>query len=85
MTKARIKIAAGANACSSVLDRLPILLKNIDMVRTMIKLTNKKKKNAPGSRRRLAMKYSVILNIMALQILYGRSVSILATASADGW
>ena len=41
--------------------------------------------DSPASRRRLVMKYRVTLKTTELMILYGRSVSILANASADGW
>ena len=44
-----------------------------------------KKKKGPASRRRLVMKYSVVLKTMVFMILYGMSQSIDATASADGW
>jgi len=44
-----------------------------------------KKKNAPGSRRRFVMKYTVRLKMMVFPILYGKSVSMLANASADEW
>ena len=84
MTVARIKSAAGAMACESVRETEAIVRKNMLIVRTIMKEMNQKKKNAPGVRRRLTMKYKVMLNTMEFMILYGMSVSIEATASADG-
>ena len=55
------------------------------MTNVRTKEISRKKKNADGVRRRLVRKYRVRLKTMALQILYGMSVSIDAKASADGW
>lgn len=85
MTSARIRIAAGAIAPASVRDKDAMVRKNMDMVKVQKKDMSRKKKNAPGSRLRLVMKYSVRLKMIALAILYGMSVSIDAMASADGW
>lgn len=84
MTIARIRIAAGANACDNVRETEAIVRKSIDMVKVMKKVISRKKKNAPGVLRRPVMKYSVRLKMMEFPILYGMSVSMLAKASAEG-
>jgi hypothetical protein len=56
VTIARMMIAAGAIACESVRDTEAIVLNNMDMTSVEMKLTKTKKKNGPGSRRRLAIK-----------------------------
>lgn len=85
VTIARIRMAVGTMACESVREAEAIVLKIIDMQIVTRKVTKRKKKKAPGSLRRLVMKYNVRLKKMALRILYGKSQSIDATASADGW
>ena len=78
-------MAAGTMAPASERDAEAMVRKIIDMVKTVKKLIRRKKKKAPGSRRRFVMKYRVRLKTMAFPILYGKSQSIDATASADGW
>jgi hypothetical protein len=85
MIIARIKTAAGAIAWERVRDTEAIVRNNIDMTKVNMKDIKTKKKKFPGCRFKLTMKYSVRLKTMALHILYGRSVSIDATASHDGW
>lgn len=82
---ARIRIAAGAIACDRVRETEAMVRNNIDITIVNMKDIKRKKKKFPGFRFRLTMKYSVRLKMMALQILYGISVSIEATASHDGW
>jgi len=84
ITIARIRIAAGAMAPGRVRDVDATKRNTIDMTMVVEKATNTKKKNAPGSRRRLVIKYNVKLKKSALRILYGMSVNILAKASALG-
>ena len=84
MTIAKIKIAAGAKACESVRETDAMVRKSIDMVNVKKKEISKKKKNGPGSLRRLARKYSGRLKQMALRTLYGMSVNMEAKASAEG-
>ena len=62
--------AAGARACARVLVIEPTSRKNIDMAISILNAISKKKKNGPGSRRKLVMKYSVELTRIALMILY---------------
>jgi hypothetical protein len=56
----------------------------MDIVNVNVKEMRRKKKKAPGSRRRFVMKYTVIFVVREFKILYGMSVSIDATASQDG-
>jgi hypothetical protein len=84
MTKARMKIAAGAIACDSVLDSAAIDRKYIDIVKVHTSVNKKKTKKCPGVLRRFVMKYSVKSNTMVVPILLGKSQSIEATASANG-
>jgi hypothetical protein len=56
MTKARMKIAAGAIACESVLDNDAIERKYIDMVRVQTKLNRRYMKKLSGVLRKLVMK-----------------------------
>lgn len=85
ITIARMRMAAGAMAPGRVRDTEATVLNTMDMTKVVKKAVKRKKKNAPGSRRRFVMKYNVRLKTIELLILYGRSVSILATASALGW
>lgn len=54
----------------------------IDMVSVIQNENNKKVKNAPGSRRRFAMKYIVKLKPNAVKIFEGKSQIMEATDSA---
>lgn len=77
-------MAAGTIACDSVRDEDAIVRNIIDMAKVARKQTSKKKKNAPGSRRRFVMKYNTRLNVQVFNTLYGKSTNIEATASAEG-
>lgn len=57
----------------------------MDMVKVVTIEKSQKMKNGPGSRRRLDKKYRGRLNVTELVILYGRSQSMDAMASAKGW
>lgn len=85
MTMAKIKTAAGAMAWERVLETDAMVRNNMDMVNVRMNEMRAKKKKFPGWRFRFVMKYMVRLNVMALQILYGMSVSMEARASQDGW
>jgi hypothetical protein len=61
-----------------------IVLKIFDMVSVIVNENKKNVKNAPGSLRKLAMKYSVRLNDIAMMILDGRLHIIEAIASVNG-
>jgi hypothetical protein len=84
ITRARISNAAGAKAWERVLETEAIVRKSIDMVNVRTNEMRRKKKKFPGSLRKFDMKYKVKLKVMVLVILYGMSVSIDATASAEG-
>lgn len=79
-----MRIAAGTRAWNRVREAEPMVRKIMDMTMTVAKLMSQKKKKAPGSRRRLVIKYSVTLKMIEFIILYGRSQSIEEIASADG-
>jgi pyruvate-formate lyase-activating enzyme len=51
-TNAKIRPAAGVRAWTRLLDKAAIDLKNIDIDKVAKKLTKRKKKKAPGSRRK---------------------------------
>ena len=78
-------IEAGASDSASVLVSDPMSRKSIDIDNVVQKLIRKKKKNGPGSRRRLHMKYSRVFIMTLLTTLYGRSKTADASASALGW
>ena len=80
-----MRMAAGAKAWTREREQAAIERKNMDMTSVNVKEIRMKKKKFPGSRRRFVMKYRTKLKVMALTILYGISVNILAKASADGW
>ena len=69
MTIARIKTAAGAMAWERVLETEAMVRNNIDMTKVNMNEISRKKKKLPGFRLRLVMKYSVILKMIALEIL----------------
>ena len=83
-TKAKMKIAAGGMAWWRDLLTAAIVLKMLLMTSVVVKENKKKMKNAPGSRRRLVMKYSVKLNDKAVKILAGISQIMEETASENG-
>jgi hypothetical protein len=56
MTRARMKIAAGANACDMVLESAAIDRNHIDMLKVHTNVNKKKTKKWPGVLRRLVMK-----------------------------
>ena len=64
-----MRIAAGTMACESVRDAEAMVRKIIDMARTVVKVISRKKKKAPGSRRRFVMKYNTTLNAIAFMTL----------------
>lgn len=64
-----IIIAAGARACGKDRETDAIVLNIIDITNKAKNDINRKKKNAPGSRRRLVMKYSTMLKRIALSTL----------------
>ena len=78
-------MAAGAMAPGRVRETEATVRNTMDMTKVVRNAVNRKKKNAPGSRLKFVRKYNVRLNTIELPILYGRSVSILAKASALGW
>lgn len=78
-------IAAGAIACANVLESAAMQRKNIDMVRVQTNVNSKKVKKASGVRRRFVMKYNTKSNVIVVNILFGKSHNIDATASAEGW
>ena len=71
-------------ACDSVLETEAMVRNSMLIVRVMMKLMKKKKKNALGVLLSPAMKYKTMLKMMAFAILYGMSVNMDANASADG-
>lgn len=84
MIKPRTSKAAGTIACDIVRDTDAIVRNRLDVTIVPRKETKRKKNRGPASRRRFAMRYSVRLKHSVLTTLYGMSVSMLATASADG-
>lgn len=71
MTIARMMIAEGAKACSKARETEAIV-RNINDITIVVEYDIRtKKKKAPGSRRRLVMKYMTRLKVIALRITYG--------------
>ena len=66
---ARIKMPAGANACAKLRETEAMKRNNIDIVSVNVNEIKRKKKKAPGSRRRLTMKYRTRLNPIEFPIL----------------
>jgi hypothetical protein len=85
MIKPRTSKAAGTIARDMVRETDAIVRNRLDVTTVLRKATKRKKNRGPASRRRFAMRYNVRLKHRVLSNLYGMSVSILATASADGW
>jgi len=56
MTRPKMRMAAGARACTSDLDREAMERKNMDITMVRVKEIRTKKKKGPGSRLRLVMK-----------------------------
>lgn len=69
MMRPKIRMAAGAKACTRDLDSAAIDRKNMDMTSVSVNEIRTKKKKLLGSRLRLVMKYRTRLNVMALAIL----------------
>ena len=84
MISARMVRAVGTSAWNNVLDAEPTKRNIMDMTMTVEKLIKRKKKNGPGSLRKLVMKYNVRLKMILLVILKGISQIMDATASSDG-
>lgn len=82
---ARMVIVDGNNEDAKVRELAPKLRKTMDNDTVIENENSKKIKNAPGSLRRLDMKYSTRLKKMELQTLKGMSQRVDATASASGW
>ena len=85
MINIRINIAEGANASASVRDTAAIVRKTLDIVNVAKNENKTNMKNAPGSRRKLLMKYSVKLNNMATRTFNGKPHIMEDRASATGW
>jgi hypothetical protein len=69
MTSSSKMMLEGASACSIVFVIEAKSRKNMLIDSIIVNATSRKKKNGPGSRRRLAMKYKVELTISELVIL----------------
>ena len=63
-------------ACDRVLDSAAIERKNIDMTNVHWNVNSRKTKNAPGSRLRFVMKYTIKSKINVTPTLFGRSAII---------
>lgn len=85
MIRPRTSNAAGTIACDMVRETDAIVRNRLDVTIVLRKATRRKKNMGPASRRRFAMRYRVRLKQNVLSTLYGMSVNMLATASADGW
>jgi hypothetical protein len=75
----------GAIVCSMVLDIAPSVRNHIDMVSTMKNWKSQNVKNAAALRRRFVMKYNVMLNMIDVASLVGRSHRREDNPSAKGW
>lgn len=79
-----ITIEQGIIVCSIVLDNDPTVLKYIDIVNMVVNMNSKYVKKALAVLRKFVMKYSAILNITHVAILFGRSQMSDAKLSVHG-
>lgn len=77
-------IVDGNSEDASVRELAPKVRKTMDSDTVIENEKSRNTKNAPGSRRRLDMKYKTKLKKSALQTLNGMSHNVDATASAKG-
>jgi hypothetical protein len=79
-----VSVATGAMVCSLVLDRDPIMRKNMDMVRIIINEKRRYVNHADTVRFKFVIKYIGILNMIAVETLFGRSQIIEEQLSING-